>query len=431
MKILITNTVVLNGGDAAILCALINVLKEKFGANTEFVVFDQQPDIAKRYYVGIEFRRSLYLSVIDSLPRIRGIRYLRWLKLPPFYFAVWCWRKQLCSVARLILSKDTLQDIALYDSADLIVSTGGTYLVENYDIVPRIFDYKVSLLMDKALVFFTQSLGPFSKRRNRTALSNIFSRALLILLRDEKSREHLVDLGVKMCKVCVVPDVAFSLPAKEIPKKGTSEAFSRKQFLNIGISVRDWPFFEKVDKTAGMKTYLEVMGKAVIHLVNKYNANITFISTCQGIPEYWTDDSRIAMNIWSGLPDNIKKSVRVDQDFHTPSELLEISASFDMVIATRMHMAILSLVAGTPVLPIAYEFKTQELFNQLGLAAWTQDIEALETKTFLEVIDSFLEQFPENSKAVFHRVAQERERAMDSGKPVKEAYDNWLKRKQS
>ena len=431
MKILITNTVVLNGGDAAILCALINVLKKVFGDNTEFVVCDKQPDIAKKYYSGIEFRRSLYLSAIDSLPRIRGIRYLRWLKLLPFYFAVWCLQNKLCFVARLILSKDTLRDIALYNSADLIVSTGGTYLVENYDIVPRIFDYKVSLLMDKALVFFTQSLGPFSKRKNRTALSNIFSRALFILLRDEKSREHLVNLGVKMCKVRVVPDVAFSLPAKEIPKISTSEAFDQKQFLNIGISVRHWPFFKKVDKKVGMKTYMEVIGKAVIHLTNKYNANITFISTCQGIPEYWTDDSRIAMSIWSNLPDNIKKSVRVDQDFHTPSELLEMLASFDIIIATRMHMAILSLVAGTPVLPIAYEFKTQELFNQLGLAAWMQDIEALETETFREVVDSFLKQFPEKSKAVFDKVAQERERAMDSGKPVKEAYDNWLKQKQS
>jgi colanic acid/amylovoran biosynthesis protein len=32
-----------------------------------------------------------------------------------------------------------------------------------------------------------------------------------------------------------------------------------------------------------------------------------------------------------------------------------------------MHAAILSLVAGTPVLGIAYEFKLEELFHQLGM----------------------------------------------------------------
>lgn len=35
-----------------------------------------------------------------------------------------------------------------------------------------------------------------------------------------------------------------------------------------------------------------------------------------------------------------------------------------------MHMAILALTSGTPVFPITYEFKTQELFNRLGLGEW-------------------------------------------------------------
>jgi len=435
MKIIITNTVALNGGDAAILQGLVYVLRKIFGSNTEFVVYDNQANVANRYYPELKFRKLIYININDlKNPFIRKcIRHFKcpryvWARLNclRFHFAAWCWCNSLRILAKMLLRKHELEDLVSYESADIIISTGGTYLVENYDLSSRIFDYKISLLMGKPLVFFTQSLGPFSNRRNRTALSKIFSGALLILVRDEKSRQYLMDLDVDMRKVYIFPDIAFGLPIKEFAKEDATGTFYQKESLNVGISVRYWPFF-KVGKTTGMETYMEVISRTVTHLRNKYNASITFISTCQGIPEYWAGDSKVAQEIWSRLPDDIKKDVRVDHSFHPLYELLETLASFDMVIATRMHMAILSLIAGTPVLPIAYEFKTKELFKRLDFAEWTQDIETLETHTFRKVADSFLKQLPERSEALFNRVAKEREGAMDSGKRVKEAYVHWLK----
>jgi len=436
MKIVITNTVALNSGDSAILQGLICVLRKTFGSDSEFIIYDSQPDVARKYYPELKFRKLLYYSVSDPSHSLvcryaRRFRLLNgaWNRLTRLriYSAALCWRKGLRISANILLNKRELEDLVSYGSADIIISTGGTYLVENYNLSPRIFDYKISLLMGKPLVFFTQSLGPFSNKHNRTALSKIFNGALLILLRDEKSRENLMNLGVDMRKVYVLPDIAFCLPINEIPKKDTDRTFCQEQSLNVGISVRYWPFFEQVDKTIGMKTYIEVMSSMVTHLRDKYNASITFISTCQGIPEYWTDDSKVALEIWSGLPDNIKKDVRVDRSFHTPCELVEILTSFDIVITTRMHMAILSLIAGTPVLPISYEFKTKQLFKRLELDQWTQDIETLDGETSQRSIDSLLAHFPEINKTVFETVAKERDLAMDSGQRVKEAYGHWLK----
>jgi colanic acid/amylovoran biosynthesis protein len=42
-----------------------------------------------------------------------------------------------------------------------------------------------------------------------------------------------------------------------------------------------------------------------------------------------------------------------------------------------MHMMILSLCVGTPVLPIAYEFKTRELAARLGIADVLLDIDTI------------------------------------------------------
>jgi len=50
---------------------------------------------------------------------------------------------------------------------------------------------------------------------------------------------------------------------------------------------------------------------------------------------------------------------------------------FDLVVATRMHVMIMALCVGTPVLPIAYEFKTKELANRLKLEGFVSDINTI------------------------------------------------------
>src|ERR1044071_3713220 len=62
MKILITNIVTLNAGDAAILYAMIDVLRAGFGHDTEFIVYDKHGDVPNRYYPEIVFRKLLYLT---------------------------------------------------------------------------------------------------------------------------------------------------------------------------------------------------------------------------------------------------------------------------------------------------------------------------------------------------------------------------------
>ena len=219
MKILVTNTVILNGGDAAILLSIINLLKGEFGQDTELIIYDSQPEIAKRYYPNLNLRKLIYQKLTDT-PSMeylgdsligRSLRFLFkkilqfFLSINPlrFYFSIWCWQHKFDWITKLLLNNQELEDIHNYSSANLIVSTGGTYLVENYSLDSRIFDYQISLLMQKPLVFYTQSLGPFSSKKNKYHLPEIFNRSLLILLRDEASLKHLEDIQVDTKKAYV------------------------------------------------------------------------------------------------------------------------------------------------------------------------------------------------------------------------------------
>jgi colanic acid/amylovoran biosynthesis protein len=77
-----------------------------------------------------------------------------------------------------------------------------------------------------------------------------------------------------------------------------------------------------------------------------------------------------------------------------------------------MHMAILSLCSGTPVLPIAYEFKTLELFRRLGLGDLVSDIEAVGADVFPSLLDRFIAALSERQPALMEAVLEQRSSAL-------------------
>jgi len=158
-------------------------------------------------------------------------------------------------------------------------------------------------------------------------------------------------------------------------------------------------------------------------LVREYRASVTFVSTCQGRPEYRFDDSVVAAETAATLPSDVLRLVTVDQESRSPYELQEFLTCFDLAIATRMHMAILSLNAGTPVLPIAYEFKTRELFRVLEMEEWCLDIDKLTPSLLSGAVGGFIESLPSLTPPLMRRVGILREECSQTAKVVREAYE--------
>lgn len=207
------------------------------------------------------------------------------------------------------------------------------------------------------------------------------------------------------------------LPSKQQDVKDFSSP------LKIAISVRDWKHFKTVAPNTGRDKYLKSIEAVTEHLVKNYKAEVTFISTCQGIPEYWTDDSEVALEITKNLAATVADFVDVDRNFHSPQELADILRSFDLVISTRLHMAILSLGVGIPVLPIAYEFKTQDVFNNLGQGHVVLDIEDINGQLIITSIDSYIASINEIRPTLFSAVQREYERAWETPILVKKAFE--------
>lgn len=415
-NVLITNAIALNGGDAAILRATIGILEKEFGEEIRFVVHDMAARASSRYYPEIAFRNDIYSEVaawargrvkpaIAALAVLAVARLMRIAPRNPFM-------RFLPPTLRA-----TLDD---YARADIVVSSGGTYLVPHYSLVSKLLDFLTANALGKPLILFTQSLGPFKPIRHRSLLRHVLRRAALILVRDERSRLHLGELGVPAGRIRVCADAAFALAREDLPGRRFPP---KREPWRIAISVRDWPHFQSGGRQDGMERYFAAMVTLVCDLVEKWGADITFISTCQGTPEYWTDDSRTANEIVQRLPRNLRDRVIIDRCFRQPERLIAELSTYDLTIATRLHASILSLCAGTPVLPISYEFKTTELFRGFGLGAATIDVEDISPHAILAAFAKASAFWTDHAEEAWGKVAAARRSAFGAGCLIARALD--------
>jgi len=66
MKIIIINSTPLNGGDAAILQGMVNLISDVFSDHTvDYTIYASQSDIAKKYYPHFKFTEKLKDSLLS------------------------------------------------------------------------------------------------------------------------------------------------------------------------------------------------------------------------------------------------------------------------------------------------------------------------------------------------------------------------------
>ncbi|GAA1666397.1 hypothetical protein GCM10009807_08120 [Microbacterium lacus] len=208
--------------------------------------------------------------------------------------------------------------------------------------------------MGKPIYLWTQSAGPFKDARARALIERLTPQLDGIFFRDERSRAAWSSISALPSSESVAPDCVFGLHdgSAQVPLQRDADSP-----LAL-ISVRSWGQGAEggqLDFTA----YRAAMRRIAVNLMSQ-GWRCVAVSTCQGVAGYNVDDANTARSIFDGL------DVAIDSDFHTPDQLVQRIRSAQLVVATRMHLAILSLISQTPVIAIAYEPKSLELFRSLG-----------------------------------------------------------------
>jgi colanic acid/amylovoran biosynthesis protein len=347
----------------------------------EIDVAEQTPEVAQRLYPGIRFHGGLHVQHAHwprwrSHGAVASVRKRRtMLAMALLGRATW--------LARFVFTREQREHLDIMARADLVVATGGTYFVEHYNFTAKAHELRAAHALGRPAFLFTQSLGPFTTTASQATMRRIVSQSRGVFLRDERSRGHLTAIGADASRLHVHADAAFALATPERRRSTPGAARSR-----VAISVRRWSHFRKGSGDDVGDRYRQAVAGCARGLA-RGGVEVTFLSTCQGVPEYWTDDSRFATELVRDLLPN-EPGIRVDTSFRTPEQLAEELRGYDVAVATRMHFAILALAVATPVVAIAYEFKSRELLRAMGREAWAFDIEAVSAEGLLAAVhDAF------------------------------------------
>jgi colanic acid/amylovoran biosynthesis protein len=378
MRVLITNSVPLNGGDEALLRATLAVLHDQF-PGCSIKVLCKDVDICRRYHTDLDLDSDLeYIRYPQSVTghRVFKARTMINDRVGPAWAA---------RISRLLANKAERRIIGHYRSADLVVSSAGGFLHDFYGIEHRLLGFEMALELGRPVVIVGQSVGPFWKPRSKQRAREVLSRLDRILLREERSLRHLQDAGVDTSRVLVTTDIAFywrrMAPHLFVAKKGPVRtiAMSFRPWSHDGVSPDDI-----VRKAAGLCRHL---------LQTRSDVEIVFLSTCQGIPEY-VDDSTMARAVVQTLPEGLQARCRIDGQRYAPERLIQLYARMDAYIGMRLHGALLSMLGGTPAMAIAYEEKTPGIFASLGLETFQVDHRGTE-REWIACADGFIQHIDE------------------------------------
>ena len=322
MRILITNSVPLNGGDEALLRALLAGLQGRW-PNAELTVLCKDVDLCRKQLPDLQLASDLEFAAGEE--------------------------------ARA-------ETLAHYRAADLVISSPGGFLHDHYGVTERLKGFETALGLSKPVVLLAQSIGPFWRPESLRYVRKVLNRVSRICVRDETSIAHLERAGVDPSRIALTADMAFLWHrlAPDLFRRRDGEPVRR-----LGLSFRPWPLGDP----ASTARTIEKAEALCRFLLEDPARTLLFLSTCQGIPGY-TDDSELAAQIVSRLPVDLKARCSVDRARYAPVQLIQALGACDAFIGMRLHGCILSMLAGVPAMGLGYEEKTAEIFAQMGLQQW-------------------------------------------------------------
>lgn len=246
--------------------------------------------------------------------------------------------------------------------ADLFVYGGGGYFGEPAKDAARwslrlarrhLLPGLAMALLGRGVAVCGVGAGPLSHPLPRAMLRAILRRARPIAVRDEPSRSTLLELGAGAAAVEVTADAALTLHHGMLPPGAAAHARAwiaaqpRGPRLGIHMSRPAAP------GAPGRLLADEVLAFASAHP----EVQLVGLTDQRGA----SNQAAAAADLARSLP--TRTSVYMYAD---PWHLAALLAELDMVVTTKLHVGIVALALGTPVLSVPSHTKTPRLYRQIG-----------------------------------------------------------------
>jgi polysaccharide pyruvyl transferase WcaK-like protein len=227
------------------------------------------------------------------------------------------------------------------------------------------------------LLFVSVGAGPIYSRAGRFFVKSALSLANFRSYRDESTLQYLKGIGFRTGDDPVYPDLAFSLPETLAPRGGKREV--RRVVVGLGLMEYAGKYSVERPTRAVYSAYLETLVEFVKWLLaHDYSVRL-LIGDLVDIP--------VTREFRSLLKERSVKHEEeriIDEPVACVEDLLTQLAATDLVVATRFHNVLLSLLLNKPVLAVSFHHKCSSLMRRMGLLEYCQDINHLNADRLIE-----------------------------------------------
>jgi coenzyme F420-reducing hydrogenase beta subunit len=255
--------------------------------------------------------------------------------------------------------------IKRYKDADIIINIGGFSVGDKQTLQGNIV-YCIEILLSKLantpFVIFPQDTGSFKTVSRKVLMKMFLPHAELIIVRSEKSKKYLDDIGIK--NVYITPDLAFNFKSKV--------GYDVKKPL-VGI-IPNMRIYERIDE------YVGIMSGLADHICDNFNTNIIFL------PHEFEVDRKDDQFVIEQIIDKIRNKNKVStiKEELAADELKNIIGKLDILITSRFHGAVAGLSLCVPTLVIGWAHKYKELMGLAGQERFVVDFEDINTDNIID-----------------------------------------------
>lgn len=293
-----------NGGDEAMLAAMLEVLREEI-PDLHATVISIDPEYTKRRHN------------VDAVPK-----------------------PDICSIIKKIRA------------ADLLISGGGS-LLQNVTSGRSLYYYLaiifLAIIFGRKVMLYAQGIGPIRGVFAHKLMNLIVNRVNLITVRDRGSLEELSRLKITRPKIFCTADPVLAIKPVSLDRgeKILSHHSIARNGKFIGVAIRHW---------AGWENFQRELAAALDRLVDKTAAKIIFI------PMKFPEDIKASQSVAALMK---SPSTVLDEEF-TTREILSLVGCMDVLIGVRLHALIFAGVMNVPMLGISYDPKIERFLDSIG-----------------------------------------------------------------
>ncbi len=240
---------------------------------------------------------------------------------------------------------------------DLLLSGGGSLLQDatsSHSILYYLFILFLAQLMGKKTFIYSQGIGPITLRRNRWFTAFVLRRVSGIVVRDSKSRDLLLEIGVPEKLIHVTADPVIRVK-KADPIQGLAilerEGCPRRENkLTIGWAVKS----RRPDPV-----FYEEIVKSIRWLKEEYDADSVLI------PFFHSED----LSVCETIAESLNGEVGILRQKYLSDETLSIIGCTDILVGIRLHSLIYAAVMGVPMIGISYDPKVDSFLASIDREA--------------------------------------------------------------